>query len=138
MGFFCPTCPQPGVNLPDDWNENPNDPDNWKYTRGFVADGNFTAAHQKQAQPKDDVWLKNGDSFMTQRGPYLSHLRDAIEDNDVSFYPSSRPMSESFSRGHVMSTMPSTTRMYFTEVLTRLELEPLLAFDMAPFVQARW
>jgi len=40
---------QPGVNLPDNWNENPNHPDNWKYTRGFVADGNFTAVHQKQA-----------------------------------------------------------------------------------------
>jgi hypothetical protein len=87
MGFFCPTCPQPGVNLPDDWNKNPNDPDNWKYTRGFVADGNFTAAHQKQARPEDDVWLKDGHGFMTQRGPYLSHLREAIEDNDVSSYP---------------------------------------------------
>ena len=86
MGFFCATCPQPGVNLPDDWNKDPNHPDNWKYTRGFVADGNFTAAHQKQAQPEDDVWLKDGDSFMTQRGPYLSHLWDAIEDYDVSLF----------------------------------------------------
>ncbi|EDR06098.1 uncharacterized protein LACBIDRAFT_302274 [Laccaria bicolor S238N-H82] len=49
MVFFCRTCPLPGVNLPDDWNENPQDPENWKYTQGFVADGNFTAAHQKQA-----------------------------------------------------------------------------------------
>jgi len=86
MAFFCPTCPQPGVNLPDNWNENPNHPDNWKYTRGFIADGNFTAAHQKQAWPEDDVWLKDGDIFMTQRGPYLSHLQDAIEDNDVSLF----------------------------------------------------
>jgi len=68
MAFFCPSCPHPRVNLPDNWNENPNHPDNWKYTRGFVANSNFTAAHQKQAQPKDDVWLKDGDSFMTQRG----------------------------------------------------------------------
>ncbi|KIJ90652.1 hypothetical protein K443DRAFT_126450 [Laccaria amethystina LaAM-08-1] len=83
MVFFCPTCPQPGVNLPDDWNENPDQSDNWKCTRGFVADGNFTAAHQKQARPEDDVWLKDGDSFMTRRGPYLSHLWDAIEVNDI-------------------------------------------------------
>ena len=68
MVFFCPTCPQPVVNLPDNWNDNPQDPDNWKYTRGFVANGNFTAAHQKQLRPEDDVWLKHGE---TQRVLWL-------------------------------------------------------------------
>ena len=119
MVFFCPTCPQPGVNLPDNWNDNPQDPDNWKYTRGFVADGNFTAAHQKQLRPEDDVWLKHGESFMTQRGPYLNHLRDAIEDNDVSLLIHGETIQglNDFSRGHAMSTMLSTTKIYSTEVL---------------------
>ena len=139
MFFFCSTCPQPRVNLPDDWNENPNHPDNWKYTRGFVADGNFTAAHQKQARPEDDVWLKDGDSFMTRRGPYLSHLRDAIEDNDVSLFINrelTRGMTD-FSQKLVMSTMLSTTKMYSIEVLMLQVLGPLLAFDMATFVRVR-
>jgi len=136
MAFFCPTCPQPGVNLPDNWNENPNHPDNWKYTRGFVADGNFTAAHQKQARPEDDVWLKDGDSFMTRRGPYLSHLQDAIEDNDVSFIYSSWHIQglNNFSRKLVMSMMLSTTKMYSIEVSMPQELAPLLAFGMGTFV----
>ena len=48
-----------------------------------MADGNFTAAHQKQPRPEDDVWLKDGESYMTQRRPYLNHIKEAIEDHDV-------------------------------------------------------
>ena len=139
MVFFCPTCPQPRVNLPDDWNTNPHDPENWKYTQGFVADGNFTAAHQKQARPEDDVWLKYGHGFMARRAPYLSHLWDAIEDNDVCLilFLLTRYLNN-FSRGHVMSTMLSTTKMYSTEVLMLQELVQLCAFDTATFVWVRW
>jgi len=24
MAWFCPACPQPGINLPDNWRDNPN------------------------------------------------------------------------------------------------------------------
>jgi hypothetical protein len=36
-----------------------------------------------------------------------------------------------------MSMMPSTTKMYFIEVLMPRELEPLLAFGMGTFVLVR-
>jgi hypothetical protein len=40
LSIFCPACLQPGINLPDDWELDPN---RWVYKRFFVADGNFKA-----------------------------------------------------------------------------------------------
>ena len=76
---------------------------------------------------------------MTQRGPYLNHLRDAIEDNDVSLLIHGESILglNDFSRGHAMSTTLSTTKIYSTEVLMLQELGPLLAYDMATFVRDR-
>ncbi|KIM35993.1 hypothetical protein M413DRAFT_47570, partial [Hebeloma cylindrosporum] len=78
LGLFCPACPQPGVNIPDDW----QDPSNRDlYIRSFVTDGNFTADHLKQKRPEDDVWLLDGEGMMTGRQRYKEHLKVAIERN---------------------------------------------------------
>jgi hypothetical protein len=53
--------------------------------RGFVKDGNFTAVHQKQRNPEDDVHLADGHGFMVQTGPYQEHLKVAKEYKEVSF-----------------------------------------------------
>ncbi|KAF8952574.1 hypothetical protein BDZ97DRAFT_1768347, partial [Flammula alnicola] len=76
LALFCPTCPQPGVNLPDNWED---DEYQWKYFRSFVVDGNFVAAHQQQLRTTDDVWIKDGEGFMTRRAPYFDHLRCTTE-----------------------------------------------------------
>ncbi|KAK7688135.1 hypothetical protein QCA50_008505 [Cerrena zonata] len=34
LALFCPTCPQPGINLPDDWKD---DPDRKKYMRTLAS-----------------------------------------------------------------------------------------------------
>jgi len=52
------------------------------YMRSLVADGNFKADHLKQKNDKDDVWLTDGESYMTARGRYSEHLantRDVAE-----------------------------------------------------------
>ncbi|KAF9487532.1 hypothetical protein BDN71DRAFT_1545149, partial [Pleurotus eryngii] len=51
---FCPCCPQPGVNLPDNWKEDEN---KWVYRRTLMADGNFKADHIRQSTGDKDVWL---------------------------------------------------------------------------------
>ncbi|KAF8949803.1 hypothetical protein BDZ97DRAFT_1609005, partial [Flammula alnicola] len=76
LALFCPTCPQPGVNLPDNWKD---DEYQWKYFRSFVVDGNFVAAHQQQLRTTDDIWIKDGEGFMTRRAPYFDHLRCTTE-----------------------------------------------------------
>jgi Kyakuja-Dileera-Zisupton transposase len=51
----------------------------WVYTRSFAIDGNFTASHQRQKRPEDDVPLTNGQAFMTESSDYKAHLKIAQE-----------------------------------------------------------
>ncbi|KAI0346079.1 hypothetical protein BDW22DRAFT_1323196 [Trametopsis cervina] len=76
MTLFCPACPQPNVNLPMEWE---NDPERWKYRIQLVMDGNFAAEHQRMKNPQDDVWLADGDGFFVGRGRFENHVRTAVE-----------------------------------------------------------
>lgn len=80
MALFCPACPQPGVNLEQGWKDDPQD---WLYWRTLVADGNFVAVHQVQPRSVDDVWIKDGESFMTARERYREHLACTMERPEV-------------------------------------------------------
>ncbi|KAF8814639.1 hypothetical protein BYT27DRAFT_7081535, partial [Phlegmacium glaucopus] len=73
---FCPACPQPGVNIPDNWRDDGN---RSVYKRTFVADGNFKADHIRQKNPDGDVWLCDGSGMMPKRQEYLDFLKSAQE-----------------------------------------------------------
>ncbi|KAF8801026.1 hypothetical protein BYT27DRAFT_7227064 [Phlegmacium glaucopus] len=75
---FCPACPQPGVNLPDDWKDD-SARKRWAYKRIFVADGNFKADHVRQQNAAGDVWLSEGGGMMPKNEEYMSFLQSAIE-----------------------------------------------------------
>ncbi len=75
LAFFCPTCPQPGINLPDGWDK---DPKWWLYIRKFCADGNFKADHLNQINQGADVSLTNGEGFMTAPEAYDHHIKEAV------------------------------------------------------------
>jgi len=63
-----------------------------KYIRGFVKDGNFTAVHQKQKRPDDDVHLADGNGHVVKDEPYKKHLKVAKEYKEVClWYPSRCP-----------------------------------------------
>lgn len=51
--------------------------------RSFVADGNFKADHLKQKSDVSDVWLTNGEGFMTQNEQYDIHLNVAKDSKQV-------------------------------------------------------
>ncbi|KAG2147764.1 uncharacterized protein EDB93DRAFT_1240610 [Suillus bovinus] len=61
LTLFCPTCPQPEINISLSGNETLDD---WRYTRSFVMDGNFKAKHLHPIKPFDEVWLADGLGFM--------------------------------------------------------------------------
>ena len=81
LAHFCAGCPQPGVNLPANWND---DPEKWKYHRSYCGDGCFSQVHQASKTTEEDVWLKSGEGFMTERKQYAEHLATATERKDVS------------------------------------------------------
>lgn len=56
----------------------------------FAVDGNFTAVHDRQKRPEDDVFLSEGTSFMTEQGPFWEHLKVALETYEVSCHRSIR------------------------------------------------
>ncbi|KIK73692.1 hypothetical protein PAXRUDRAFT_93903, partial [Paxillus rubicundulus Ve08.2h10] len=57
QSLFCPAYPQPGANLPDDWEQvYPK----WLVKLQYVVDGNFSAQHMKMKIPEDDISLSDG------------------------------------------------------------------------------
>jgi hypothetical protein len=97
MAVFCPACPQPGINLPDDWKT--------KYTlyviiphlqvcypilaireqliQTFIMDGNFSAEHMKHWSGEQDVSLSAGMAFMANLDSYKAHLQSGKETTQV-------------------------------------------------------
>ncbi|KAF9535353.1 hypothetical protein CPB83DRAFT_912115 [Crepidotus variabilis] len=75
--LFCSTCPQIGINLPEDWEdmEFPSEPP----LPMFVTDGNMKADHIKSRSKHPDAALTHGEGFMTEPTAYKRFLTDAVE-----------------------------------------------------------
>ncbi|KAH8987551.1 hypothetical protein EDB86DRAFT_2832248 [Lactarius hatsudake] len=76
LAIFCPACPQPGINLPNDWKTRyePNE-----LIRTFIMDGNFSAEHMRHRSGERDVALSAGMAFMANPELYKAHLQSGTE-----------------------------------------------------------
>jgi hypothetical protein len=81
LALFCPACPQPGINLPEDW---AIDADHWKYQRVFVMDGNFAAENMKSRGTNEDINLTEDAGYFTGVREYDEHLSTAPDVQPVS------------------------------------------------------
>jgi hypothetical protein len=75
LTIFCPSCPQPEINLPTDWRSYPG----WLTRRTITGDGNFHADRIKTRRPDLDVALSNGQGFMVEEEKYKEYLAQAKE-----------------------------------------------------------
>ncbi|KAH9018398.1 hypothetical protein EDB85DRAFT_1873822 [Lactarius pseudohatsudake] len=80
MAIFCPACPQPGINLPDDWKTRYHDQPN-QLIRTFIMDGNFSAEHMRCRTGETDVPLSAGMAFMANPNSFKAHLHSAVNLN---------------------------------------------------------
>jgi hypothetical protein len=80
LTIFCPSCPQPGINLPPDWMDLPS----WVTRRTITVDGNFHADHIKMRRPDQDIMLTNGQGYMVEENKYKEYLTIAKEPRLVS------------------------------------------------------
>lgn len=99
LAYFCPACPQVGVNIEPDWKDDPNryvivtgadtwcygmlNRARWVYCRTLNADGCFSHEHIKNKGGEDDVELQNGCGFMVATGDYQTSLRHSFADDHV-------------------------------------------------------
>jgi hypothetical protein len=108
LAIFCPACPQPGINLPNEWDQDPKryipfaSADNfhswlfrWIYTRSIVIDGNFSAEHLKMRRPEEDVALSPGGRYMVEPKRYGLHLGTGKEIKQVCLF---RRINSQFSK----------------------------------------
>ena len=99
LAIFCPACPQPGINLPKEWDQDPKRyvaltpggnlvliPIRWLYTRSIVIDGNFSAEHLKMRQPEGDIALSPGGRYMVEPKRYELHLNTGKEIKQVGLF----------------------------------------------------
>jgi hypothetical protein len=73
LTIFCPACPQPGINLSEDWKARQEE--EGTLMRSFVMDGNFKAEHMKMRRPFDDVAISDGHGFMVGEKRYKDHIK---------------------------------------------------------------
>ena len=83
LALFCPACPQPGINLPPGWED---EPEQWRYTRCINMDGNFKADHIAMDTP-DDVYLADGLGYWVGKDQYASHITTAYAKQQVQIFP---------------------------------------------------
>ncbi|KAN0088257.1 hypothetical protein V8E55_005314 [Tylopilus felleus] len=81
LAIFCAACPQPGINLPDHWQ---NKYDSNTVAVRYVVDGNFTVQYMKMKRPMNDVSLSDGLAYMVEDEPYQLHVASAAENTEVS------------------------------------------------------
>ncbi|KAG2158719.1 uncharacterized protein EDB93DRAFT_1237961 [Suillus bovinus] len=73
LALFCPSCPQPGINMPLLWEQK------WLVMKRLVVDGNFTAQHMNMQEPERDIFLSDGSGYMVMKSEYQAHLASATE-----------------------------------------------------------
>ncbi|KAG1846735.1 hypothetical protein F4604DRAFT_1884128 [Suillus subluteus] len=70
---LCPACPQPSKNLPDDWQDAPNDK-RWLYALFIAIDANFRLKRCAVSKEDTDPGLSRGWAYFVDETAYKSHL----------------------------------------------------------------
>ncbi|KAF6744664.1 hypothetical protein DFP72DRAFT_825364, partial [Ephemerocybe angulata] len=78
--LYCPACPQPGINLPVDWETSGP---GWKYWRYLTVDGNFVLNHIKFDGEEDIVWLTDGAGHVVSKEKLDNHLKKCSDTHEI-------------------------------------------------------
>ncbi|KAG1847579.1 hypothetical protein F4604DRAFT_1883995 [Suillus subluteus] len=82
---LCPACPQPGKNLPDDWQDAPK-AKGWLYGLFLAIDANFRLKRHAVSSDETDPSLSQGWAYFVEEKSYKSYILDRI--GDVQEMPS--------------------------------------------------
>ncbi|KAF9472049.1 hypothetical protein BDN70DRAFT_819206, partial [Pholiota conissans] len=83
LAIKCPSCPHPGINLPDDWAEAPQE-QRFLYSLLICLDANFRLKNQLVSNYSTDPGLGTGWAYMVRREPYERYVLSQVDANDLS------------------------------------------------------
>ncbi|KAJ7059133.1 hypothetical protein C8F01DRAFT_1370735 [Mycena amicta] len=80
--LLCPACPQPGKNLPDDWQEYPKEKQ-FLFALFLAIDANFRLKRKDVSSEKKDPGLVNGWAFYCDVEKYMAHVKKHWNDKQA-------------------------------------------------------
>ncbi|KAF9471895.1 hypothetical protein BDN70DRAFT_819429 [Pholiota conissans] len=83
LAIQCPSCPHPGINLPTDWRDGP-DNQKFLYRLLICMDANFRLKNQLVSNYSQDPGLGTGWAYMVRTKPYESYVLSRASDEDIS------------------------------------------------------
>ncbi|KAI4517411.1 hypothetical protein K525DRAFT_210959 [Schizophyllum commune Loenen D] len=83
LALRCPACPQPGRNLPDDW-ENAGPERRFLYQKFIAQDANFRLSNAMRSSEAKDRPLGDGWAYFVKRRPYLDYVTSFANEEDIS------------------------------------------------------
>ncbi|KAF8196486.1 hypothetical protein BJ912DRAFT_823307, partial [Pholiota molesta] len=83
LAVKCPSCPHPGINLPDDWEDAPED-QRFLYCLIVCLDANFRLKNQLVSNYSSDPGLGTGWAYMVRREPYEKYVLSHVDMEDIN------------------------------------------------------
>ncbi|KAJ7894257.1 hypothetical protein B0H14DRAFT_2334592 [Mycena olivaceomarginata] len=76
LALLCPARPQPGINLPVNWDKVPFEKASFLYALFLAIDANFRLKRKDVSSEEADPGLSKGWVFFGEVGPYMKHLKE--------------------------------------------------------------
>ncbi|KAG2336372.1 hypothetical protein BDR05DRAFT_953419 [Suillus weaverae] len=82
---LCPACPQPGINLPEDWKDASSDKQ-WLYALFIGIDANFHLKWKLVSSDTIDPGINKGWSYFIEEKAYKAYLGDHKDQNQEVYH----------------------------------------------------
>ncbi|KAL1742737.1 hypothetical protein HDZ31DRAFT_83918 [Schizophyllum fasciatum] len=83
LALRCPACPQPGRNLPPDWEIAPRSK-SFLYKLFVAQDANFRLQNTTVSNVVRDPPLGDGWAYFVSRQPYMDYIKQNVDEADIS------------------------------------------------------
>ncbi|KAJ7223218.1 hypothetical protein GGX14DRAFT_532116 [Mycena pura] len=83
LAIRCPVCPRPGVNLPENWENAPQE-DRFLYVLFLALDACFRLKRRMVSSELKDPGLGTGWAYMVEWAPYRQHLLTVTDQQEMS------------------------------------------------------
>ncbi|KAF9033948.1 hypothetical protein BDZ89DRAFT_947562 [Hymenopellis radicata] len=84
LALVCPACPQPGINIPDNWVSRDDRYFRWKFTLFLADDSNYRLKNAMVSTPERDPPLGSGWAFFVKDDEYHEYILRFVSQEDMA------------------------------------------------------